>query len=925
MSKIQLRVYAGATKAAWCAAIMALACGQAVGAGREAISLNTDWRFHRGDLPAPGVGQPITSWRWKADTRGEAGAGEMAGGDLATGGDEWKEAKAGDDVFAGRRGFAWFRATLPATAADRPAVSFEGVDDNAVVYLNGQLLGRHKGWNEAFEIPLAKAWQADGPNLLAVLVENTDGRGGIGAASLEGLNDNPAAAADSPFSVEYNDSTWAHVDVPHDYIVDAAFVANADNAHASLPVEPGWYRKNIAIPATDKGRRVWLEFDGVYRNSRMWLNGKPLGTHASGYTSFRYDVTEAAVFGGDNLLTVRVDPVRFEGWWYDGGGIYRPVRMVTVDPVHVAPWGVFVNPSVADVGNGEQADAAVAVGTTLVNETGVATEAKLLSEILDADGKVVAKADATSAIAAGGRAELAQNISLTRAKLWSLEHPYLYRLRSVVQVGGEAVDEVLTNFGVRTIRFDADKGFFLNGKSVKIKGTCNHQDFPGVGSAMPDRLHVWRIEKLKEMGGNAYRCSHHPHSPVVLDTCDRLGMLVMDENRKLGDSAEVLSQVESMVLRDRNHPSIVIWSLCNEEGAQGTPAGARMGKAMAEAIRRLDPTRPITAAMNGGYGTGLTTVVDVQGFNYHTGDYDRLHRQFPALPMMSSESTSAFATRGEYATVKERGTCSEYDLNHAPWGNGTEDGWRTLAERAFMAGGFVWTGFDYKGEPTPYGWPNISTQFGIMDTCGFPKDQYYYYQAWWSDRPVLHIFPHWCWPGREGQEIEVWCYSNCERVELTLNGRSLGGQQMQPNGHLVWKVKYEPGELTATGARRGEQIAEHVETTGAPAGIVLTPDRTRLVADGEDLAVVAVRIADEKGRTVPLADHEVRFSLEGAGKILGVGNGDPTSHEPDKAAKRKAFHGLCLVLVQTRRSAGPITLKAEADGLQTATVTLAAN
>ena len=485
--------------------------------------------------------------------------------------------------------------------------------------------------------------------------------------------------------------------------------------------------------------------------------------------------------------------------------------------------------------------------------------------------------------------------------------------------GADEVDRVVTPFGIRTIRFDADKGFFLNGKPVKIYGTCNHQDFAGIGIALPDRVLAYKIEKLKEMGANAYRCSHHPFAPELMDECDRQGMLVMDENRRLGDSQEVLSQVESMILRDRNHPSVILWSLCNEERLQGTPEGEKMGKAMKDVINRLDPTRPVTAAMNGGYGGGLSQVVDVQGFNYHWSDYDDYHRDHPTQPMFGSESASVVTTRGIYQQDDQRGYVSAYTT-------GAEQNWRPVAERPFMAGAFIWTGFDYRGEPSPFGWPCINSHFGVMDTCGFPKDDYYYYHAWWGTKPVLHLVPNWNWaypnPGKahEGREITVRAYSNCDRVELFLNGESLGAQDMPPNSHLDWKAHWAPGVLSAKGFKKGKEVvSDRVETAGLPDAIRLTPDRRTIQADGQDCSMIKVEIVDAHGRNVPVADNTVEFNITSNGRIIGVGNGDPSSHEPDKATHRRAFNGLCMAIVQSTRDTGPIIVTATSPTLETAT------
>ena len=736
----------------------------------------------------------------------------------------------------------------------------------------------------------------------------------------------------------FDDSSWRQVNVPHDYIVEGTFDSKADNTHACLRVEPGWYRKSIAIPATDHGRSLWLEFDGVYRDSRMWFNGHFLGRHLSGYTSFRYDISGLAKPGADNGLVVRVDPREFEGWWYEGGGIYRHARLVSVAPLHIAPWGIHIVPSVSDPADGVQADARVEITTTLANDSSYPADATVLNEVLEAGGATVASVRSTHRLAPRGGFDFRQSPALAHARLWSCERPYLYKLRTTVLVNGEPADQITTEFGVRTIRFDADRGFFLNGKPVKIKGTCNHQDFAGVGVALPDRLYVFRVQKLKEMGANAWRCSHHEMAPELLDACDRLGVLVMAENRHLGDSPEILGELENLVRRDRNHPGIVMWSICNEEKEQGSAVGERQGRAMVELIRRLDKTRPIIAAMNNGIGQGLTTVIDLQGFNYHPDTYDSLHRELPKKPFIATEIAAAVGTRGCYArqpfTVPKdnaryqgNASCcqvSAYGVNAPDWAQTAEVAWKAVAKRPWMAGGFVWSGFDYRGEPTPFQWPAVSSQYGILDTCGFLKDAYYYYQSWWCERPVLHVFPHWNWQGHEGEEIPVWIYSNCQKVELFLNGSSLGAQKMSVHGHLEWRVKYAPGKLVAKGQRNGKTIETTVETTGEPVAIALEPDRTVLNADGADISLVTVRIVDTQGRTVPVATNLVTFTVSGAAQLLGVGNGDPSSHESDKGKGRSAFNGLCLAIIQSNRAGGGIAVQAESPGLKTGTAILEA-
>jgi beta-galactosidase len=750
----------------------------------------------------------------------------------------------------------------------------------------------------------------------------------------------------------YDDRDWRRVDVPHDYVIEGTFnetnrfPQTGDRAswywlHGFLPTTPAWYRKTISIPAVDQGKRLWLEFDGVFSNSRYWLNGREIGSEYSGYNRFQFDITDEVKFGDKNILAVQVNP-RWDGWWYEGGGIYRHVRLVIVDPVHVAPQGIFVAPAVADPGDGFRADALVAVHTDVTNETGAPVAATVLSEILDADGKVILSVPATQSLAAGAEANVAQSLSLPAANLWSPEKPNLYQLRSTVSVSGRMVDQVTTTFGVRQIRFDAEGGFFLNGKNIKLKGVTVHEDHAGVGVAMPDRLIEWRLGRLKEVGCNAIRLSHNPVEPVMLDDCDRMGFLVIAENRHLGDTyadqtpkntpAVEHRDLTSFVLHDRNHPSIILWSLCNEQWIQGSPEAAAMARAMTQRVKELDPTRLVTAAMNGGFmeTNGFVSVLDVIGFNYQPWVYEKFHAQFPAMPMVATEIASEIGTRGVYDLNhwdsywgdQERGYVSAYSINAGPGGQTVEQAWPPIATNDFMAGGFVWSGFDYKGEPRPFEWPCVNSHYGIMDICGFPKDSYYYYQSWWTDKPVLHLFPHWNWPGKEGQEISVWVHSNCQEVELFLNGVSLGKKTVTPLHHLEWKVKYLPGKLVAKGVREGKNFEAVEETTGAPAAIRLTADRTKLAADNADLSVVNVAVIDAQGRVVPTASDKLTFTLSGPAKLIGVGNGDPSSHEPDKASSRSTFNGVAQAIVQTTTKGGKIKLKAEAAGLKTASLTL---
>jgi beta-galactosidase len=698
-----------------------------------------------------------------------------------------------------------------------------------------------------------------------------------------------AGSGSGPASRSFSDASWRTVNLPHDWAVELPFDRTANAGHGFKPVGPGfpetsvaWYRRTFNLPETDSGRRLWLEFDGVFRDCDVFVNGWFVGHHNSGYDSFRYDITDVANYGGKNVVAVKVDASQFEGWFYEGAGIYRHVWLVKTSPVAIAPDGIFVWSIFKS--NIPEGPAMIVVETTLFNSTNVTTAIQVKGQIISPEGKSLGTFE--NSIAPGSQPAVGLQTRIDSPELWSPESPKLYQLITTVEVEGKVVDQKETEFGLRTVAFDPDKGFLLNGKPYELKGTCNHQDHAGVGAALPDALQYFRVEKLKEMGCNAIRTSHNAPTPELLEACDHLGLLVMDENRLLGSDAANLAQFEGQILRDRNHPSVAIWSLANEEfTVQDTPAGKRVADTMQTLLQQLDPTRPITyAAPVGDDFEGINSIIEVRGWNYHVGrDMDNYHREHPTQPEVGTEQGSTVSTRGIYVTDPAHGYVSAYDINAQPWSSTAERWWSYFAERPWLSGGFIWTGFDYRGEPTPYGWPCINSHFGVMDMCGFPKDLYYYYQSWWTDKPVLHLLPHWNWPDKEGQNINVWCFSNCREVELFLNGKSQGRKMMKPNSHLEWTVKYEPGILSAQGYDDdGKLVATtKVETTTAPAAVQLEPDRTTINADGEDVSVITVSVRDAQNRIVPVATNLVDFKLVGPGKILGVGNGDPSCHEPD--------------------------------------------
>ena len=726
----------------------------------------------------------------------------------------------------------------------------------------------------------------------------------------------------------FDDSDWKAVDLPHDWAIDLPF--QNDPALQSKGFYPlgrtypatsvGWYRRILDLPATDAGKRITIEFDAAYREAMVVFNGFYIGRHIGGYDPFSFDVTDFANPGGSNVLLVRVDATQSDGWFYEGAGIYRHVWLVKANPVHVKKWGAFAR---SEVRPGE---ATVKIRTEVENHGKAAQTERVTSTILDPAGKVVGKATtAPQAIAGWGEQAHEQQVVVKAPALWSLEQRNLYKLVTEIEVGGAVADRCETPFGIRTCSFDAQKGFFLNGKPVKLKGTCNHQDHAGVGAALPDAVQYFRVRKLQEMGCNALRTSHNPPTPELLNAADELGMLVFDETRMMSSNPEGLAQLADLVRRDRNHPSVFMWSLGNEEGAAATEKGTLIVTEMKAVTTLHDGSRPVSMAPGGGNNMGKFgfAVLDVQGYNYADPAADAYHKANPTIPVMGTEQVSAVATRGIYKMDPGRGYVGSYDPYTTSGRASCEGWWSFCGARPWLAGGFIWTGFDYRGEPSPNGWPNISSQYGIIDTCGFPKDSFFYFQSWWTAKPVLHLFPHWNWPGLDGQEIAVWVHSNLDRVELFLNGQSLGAKDMKKDSHLAWDVKYAPGTIEARGFKDGKQVlTAKRETVGPAAKLVLTADRQQIAADGEDVAMFAVEVQDAQGRAVPTADNLVSFGLSGEGKAMGTGNGDPTDHEPDPGSSRKAFNGLAMALVQSSKAAGSITVEATSPGLSSASVTI---
>lgn len=722
---------------------------------------------------------------------------------------------------------------------------------------------------------------------------------------------------------EFDDSAWPKVDVPHDWVVEGPFDQTANVAHGYRPRGIAWYRRHLRLEESDRGKHIELQFDGAATHATVWVNGLLVHRNFCGYTSFQIDLTPLATFGNQlNTIAVRVDATPLEGWWYEGGGLYRHTWLVKRQPVHIETYGVYANPVRDNDGQWS-----IPIEVTLNNTEKSPVEIMVEAELLDPEGKPVV--GGKSPVTVPVLAPATTTIPLAfpgQPRLWSLDTPTLYSVRVTARRDGRIVDETTTRCGFRTIRFDAKNGFFLNDQPVKLQGTCNHQDHAGVGVAVPDAIWDFRVRRLKELGSNAYRSAHNPPAAEFLEACDRQGLLVMNENRNFNYTPEYIRQLQMLLKRDRNHPSVILWSVFNEEPMQGTPQGREMVRRLVAEVKRMDSTRPVTAAMNGGMTNpeGVFEAVDVMGFNYNDGYYDSFHQKYPDLPITSSEDISSFMTRGEFATDEERNVISSYDEEHADWGRTHREGWKLIAERPFLAGGFVWTGFDYRGEPQRLEWPSVSSVFGIMDTCGFPKTAYYIHQSnWIKDRPVLAIAPHWNWSGSEGQPIRVVVMTNGESAELFLNGTSLGRKDRPAYDYIQWQVPYTPGTLEAVAYKAGQEYARtSVSTTGEASALTLTPDRTWLAGDGHDAMPVTVSAVDAQGRVVPRSDNLVTFSVTGPGRNIGHGNGDHNCHDPEKGPTRRVFHGLAQLIVQSSVGSGPLIIRAESPGLKPAELTL---
>jgi beta-galactosidase len=686
----------------------------------------------------------------------------------------------------------------------------------------------------------------------------------------------------------FDDKYWQKVNLPHDWCMALPFSERSTLNRGYKAIgrnfpenSIGWYRKTINIPRTDSGKKISIEFEGIYRNSMVWINGYLLGIQASGYNSFTYDISAYVNYGEDNTISVRVDATIEEGLFYEGAGIYRNVWLNKTNPVHVTRNGTYITSFM------EGADAYVTLKADIINELSYETTLSVLHEILDKEGKIVStKQKDTIFIDGSDKKVIEINQVIKEAKLWSPDEPYLYKSRTIIKKNGEVIDTYVGNIGIRTIRFDANEGFFINDRKLKIVGSSLHQDHAGVGVGIPDGLHEYRINQLKSFGHNGILCSSNPPSPAFLDLCDEIGMLVIDENRLMGSNEYQLNNLEKMIVRDRNHPSVILWSIGRDEKVMASnKKGTEIAKTMQNVAKKLDPSRECTAAISGGWDQGPGQIMGVMGYNYiSNGKIDEHHKKFPLQPSIGTEEYNTSSTRGIYVTNKDNTHLAQ--TNVMPGDMGLESGWKFYAERAFLSGLFFKSGIDYRGDSSSKKWPLINSQYGFFDSCGFPKDIAYFTRSWWnSTKPELHIATHWNYPATAKDSIiKVKVYTNCFKSELFLNQKSLGKKTLAINGSVEWEVKYEPGVLSAIGYKKGESaVTDKVETSGESANLELSAQKNTFIPDIQDVVVVKVAVKDKNNVFVPDAHNEISFNLSGPGKIIGLGNGDPSSHELDQA------------------------------------------
>jgi beta-galactosidase len=774
---------------------------------------------------------------------------------------------------------------------------------------------------------------------------------------------------------DFDDSKWRELSLPHDWAIEGPFDSKANPHTGALPIfGTGWYRKSFTLPDAAKDRYFSIMFDGAQNNAHVFLNGDEIGSRPYGYISFSVDLTGHLKFGGQtNVLAVRLTPEDHSSRWYPGAGIYRNVWLDITGPVHVGQWGTYITtPEVSDE------KATVNAKVEIRNRTQSEAKMILQTTVLDPAGKAVSKNGNAADVPAGGMQTVSTNLIVNRPQRWDMEHPAMYTLVAEVMDGNKkVVDRYSTPFGIRTIKFDREQGFLLNGRHVKLQGVCDHHDLGALGAAVNRRATERQLQILKMAGVNAMRTSHNPPSPELLDLCDRMGIVVMDESFDMWRRPKVPNgyakyfdewserDVRDFVHRDRNHPSVIMWSIGNEIPEQGSPEGGDMAKRLTGFFHEEDPTRPTTSAFNSpenAIKNHLGENVDLFGVNYRPWQYEQFQKEHPTWIVYGSETASCVSSRGVYHLPIEKYQKHDslqltgYDVIAPPWAYCPDVEFFYQEKLPNVLGEFVWTGFDYIGEPTPYfgggrgandskDWPSRSSYFGFIDLAGFPKDRFYLYQSQWTKSPMVHVLPTWNWQGREGQAIPVMAYTNAEEVELFLNGKSLGrkkrfsepvvipvgrnasqDQKFSSKYRLEWQVPYAPGSLKAVAYSGGKQVAaDEVKTAGAPARIRLAADRSTIQADGDDLSFITVRVEDKDGNLVPGADNLVHFAVTGAGALRAVDNGNAATEESFQADHRKAFSGMALLIVNAHKGQrGKIHVVASSEGLAQAVTDITA-
>ncbi|TXG39266.1 beta-galactosidase GalB [Seonamhaeicola maritimus] len=802
----------------------------------------------------------------------------------------------------------------------------------------------------------------------------------------EGASSNPIADSDfnkdwlfqkdsiaNAETVNFDDSDWQKVTLPHDWSIDGPFDNKYNARTGGLPVHGiGWYRKHFTIEKGLEGKQISVEFDGAMSNAKVYLNGEYIGERPYGYIGFEIDLTKHINFGSDNVIAVRLAPEDLSMRWYAGAGIYRNVRLKINNSIHIPQWGTYI--TTPNITNG---NADVNIETKLKNTGANRSEVSLSTVIKDANGNIVGETDSNDSLDANSEKAISQIIKISNVTLWDINKSYLYTAHSTLKIGNDIVDEYETPFGVRTIEFNTKDGFLLNGKKVRFNGVCMHHDLGPLGTGVNYRATERQMQIMQSMGVNALRTSHNPPSPEMLEVCDKLGIVVIDEafdEWKIGKVPNGYHKyfddwhekdLRDMIKRDRNHPSVIMWSIGNEILEQGRKDGWKLTKHLNDICHDEDDTRPTTVGFNyypAPFVNKLANHVDIVGMNYWPTTYSKIVEENPEMIVYGSETSSQTSSRGvyhlpiEFKEKHETNHVSSYDVTVGPpWAYAPDIEFDALEQSSNSLGEFVWTGFDYLGEPTPYGgrdnstngywnddWPSRSSYFAPVDLCGFPKDRYYLYQSQWTTKPMVHVLPHWNWEGQEGKTIPVYSYTNCEEVELFVNGKSFGKKvkgkdfteipseyhefekgMYKTKYRLSWNVPYQPGSIKVVAYKDGKEAAiKEIKTAEKPSKIKLEADRSEISADGKDLSFITISVLDENGNICPKADNLINFKIEGAGTLAAVGNGDQTSLASFRAPERKAFSGKCLLIVKSDESAGAISITASSAGLTQETISI---